>query len=245
MRKPHKPHAVSAYVKTDDECMTLLHRLDPAWCSALRDLENETSRGLLSPKTTLLVQLVIHASVTGLNTSQIRRYVARALANDVSPDEILAAFKLCTVIGIHAMAMASPILEERLEHAELTSDAGKAETPTISALQAQGKFNQAWTAIKKWDPIWLDRFLAIGLDPDIESVLGERTLELLYIAIDATVTHLYHPGIRRHIDAALRLGVSPLEILEVLKLVSLQGILSIEVGVRILDEECRAGGHVR
>jgi alkylhydroperoxidase/carboxymuconolactone decarboxylase family protein YurZ len=199
-------------------------------------LENETSRGLLGPKITVLVQLVIHASITGLSTSQTRRYVARALELGTSSDEILAVFKLCAVIGIHSMATAMPILDERLEQAMPKSDSGTPQTPTIETLRRRGKFNQAWSGIERWDPVWLDRFLAVGFDSGIENVLGDKTLELLYIAIDATVTHLYCPGIRRHIDAALGLDISPLEIIEVFKLVSLQGIHSAEVGIRILDE---------
>jgi alkylhydroperoxidase/carboxymuconolactone decarboxylase family protein YurZ len=240
-----RPPTLSAETGADD-CMALLRTWDPEWCTALHRLRAETGRGILSVKTETLIQLAIHATVTGMNTPQMRRYVASALTHGVTSEEVLAVFKLCTVIGIHAMAIASPILEEGWERVRQPSGGPlmEAETPTIRALRAQGKFNQAWAAIERWDALWLDRFLAVGLDPNIESVLGEETVELLYIAIDAAVTHLYCPGTRRHIDAVLRMGVSPIKVLEVLKLVSLQGIHSIEAGVRILEEECRARGGI-
>src|SRR3954467_8872637 len=129
---------------TAAECAALLRRRDPVWCDALHNLENETSRGLLGPKITVLVQLVIHASITGLSTSQTRRYVARAVELGTSSDEILAVFKLCAVIGIHSMATAMPILDERLEQAMPKSDSGTPQTPTIETLRRRGKFNQAW-----------------------------------------------------------------------------------------------------
>jgi alkylhydroperoxidase/carboxymuconolactone decarboxylase family protein YurZ len=224
------------------ECAARLRSCDPAWYEAVRKLVTQTSRGVLEPKVAELVQLATHASVTGMNTQEIRRHVRGALQNDASLEEILAVFKLCSVIGIHAMAVASPILAKSLEQSGKTMDPAAAdETPMINALRARERFNPAWTTIEKWDPAWLDCFLAVGLDPDVERVLGERTLELLYIAIDATVTHLYCPGTQRHIDVALSIGIHAHEILEVLKLVSIQGLRSIEAGIRILDEEFEAG----
>jgi alkylhydroperoxidase/carboxymuconolactone decarboxylase family protein YurZ len=77
----------------------------------------------------------------------------------------------------------------------------------------------------------------MGLAEEIVEVLGGKTFELLCIAIDANVTHIYHPGTRRHIDAALQIGVSPREILDVIELVSIQGIRSMDVGIRILEEQ--------
>jgi alkylhydroperoxidase/carboxymuconolactone decarboxylase family protein YurZ len=222
------------------DCKAMFRKHDPAWCDAVLRMEQETSRGVLEPKLTEFVQLVIHASITALNTNRIRHHIRSALREGASAEEILAVLKLCSVIGIHAMAVASPILDESLRRAGMSIDPTIVEMPMISALRARERFNPAWDLIEKWDPAWLECFLAVGLDPDIERVLGESNLELLYIAIDATVTHLYCPGTRRHIEAALRIGVHPLEILEVLKLVSIQGIRSVEAGIGILDEESQA-----
>jgi alkylhydroperoxidase/carboxymuconolactone decarboxylase family protein YurZ len=62
-------------------------------------------------------------------------------------------------------------------------------------------------------------------------------VELLSIACDASFTHMYAPGTRHHIKAALKLGATMDEIMEVLKLCVVQGVQSCNMGVPILAEE--------
>ena len=50
-------------------------------------------------------------------------------------------------------------------------------------------------------------------------------------------THLYTPGIRRHINGALAEGATIEEIIEVLKLCGTQGVDACELGAPILAEE--------
>jgi alkylhydroperoxidase/carboxymuconolactone decarboxylase family protein YurZ len=222
-----------------DQAEKALSQDDPQWLERIRDLERETLRGVLSPTTTMLVQLIVHASVTGLSESHVRRFVRGALKVGVTREQILAVLKLCTILGIHAAAQAAPILSECLARSgtEIKTQSGR--VPTIQSMRSNGEFNDAWEELEKWDPVWLDRFLSVGLAKEIKDVLGPHDFELLCIAIDASVSHLYNPGTRRHIDAALRIGVSPEEILEVIKLVSIHGIRSIDVGIQILEDEYR------
>jgi alkylhydroperoxidase/carboxymuconolactone decarboxylase family protein YurZ len=48
---------------------------------------------------------------------------------------------------------------------------------------------------------------------------------------------MYAPGTRRHINAALKLGATMEEIMEVLKLCVVQGVEGLNLGVPILAEE--------
>ena len=57
------------------------------------------------------------------------------------------------------------------------------------------------------------------------------------IAVDASCTHLYTPGIRRHTQRALAQGVTVAEIMEVLKLCGALGVGACELGAPILAEE--------
>lgn len=216
-----------------------IRQLDPAWHDSLRALEAATLRGPLSPRIARLVWLAIHASITSLDRETLRECIRAARDSGASKEETLAVLQLCTVLGIHAMAVAVPILKESLEthRASIENLTGAAATPAIDRLRSEGLFNSAWKEIEDWDPVWLDRFLAAGMSADIRSVLGQRTIELLYIAIDASVTHLYAPGTRRHMVAALQLGVEPEEILQVLKIASFQSMASMRSGARILLEE--------
>lgn len=72
------------------------------------------------------------------------------------------------------------------------------------------------------------------------SVLDPKTLEFLAIAVDASCTHMYAPGVRRHIRKALELGATREEITAVLQAVSVLGIHSMSLGAPILLEELAA-----
>ena len=71
-------------------------------------------------------------------------------------------------------------------------------------------------------------------------VMPAKEVELLSIACDASFTHMYAPGTRRHIRAALKLGATMQEIMEVLKLCVVQGVQACNMGVPILGEEIAA-----
>ena len=64
-----------------------------------------------------------------------------------------------------------------------------------------------------------------------------KEIELLSIAMDASYTHMYAPGTRRHIKGALKAGATMEEIMEVLKLCVVQGVQACNLGVPILAEE--------
>lgn len=83
-------HTSSFYPRALESKAQLQSR-DPAWHETVRKLATETSRGVLEPKMTELVQLAIHASVTGLNAQRVRRHVRGALQNDASSILMLSA----------------------------------------------------------------------------------------------------------------------------------------------------------
>ena len=60
------------------------------------------------------------------------------------------------------------------------------------------------------------------------------------IAINAATTHLYAPGVRRHIQNALKAGASQEEIFETIQLTTVMGIHACNLAVPILIEEVEA-----
>lgn len=114
------------------------------------------------------------------------------------------------------------------------------DTPTIDGMRGAGAFNAAWDVIAERDPAWLEAFLTMSSHPQRSNVLDPKTWELISIAVDASCTHLYAPGVRRHIRAALKLGATPEEITAVLEGVAVLGIHSCALGFPILSEEIAA-----
>lgn len=60
--------------------------------------------------------------------------------------------------------------------------------------------------------------LETGAGIDGSRVFTPREMELISIAFDASFTHMYAPGVRRHIKGSLAAGATMEEVMEILKL---------------------------
>jgi len=109
--------------------------------------------------------------------------------------------------------------------------------PARSLKKASGNWNPDWEPFAKLDPAWTEKVIAVAIAPAVAGVLDAKTIELIGIALDATCTHMYAPGVRRHIQRALKAGATKEEITAVLQLASLQGLHSMCLGAPILLEE--------
>lgn len=113
-------------------------------------------------------------------------------------------------------------------------------TPLCDKLRAIGEWNPNWEPFYQLDPAWTEAFMAMGLKPALARVLDPKVVEFIAIAVDAACTHMYGPGVRRHIRKALALGATPQEITAVLQLTSVLGIHTMSLGAPILQEEIAA-----
>lgn len=109
--------------------------------------------------------------------------------------------------------------------------------------RATGNWNPDWEPFAKLDPAWTEKVIAMAIAPRVAGALDRKTIELIGIALDASCTHLYAPGVRRHIQRALKAGATREEITAVLQLATLQGLHSMCVGAPILLDELAAAGH--
>ena len=110
-------------------------------------------------------------------------------------------------------------------------------TPLCDQLRAIGEWNPHWQPAYELDPAWTEAFMAMGLKPMLSGALDPKVIEFIAIAVDASCTHMYGPGVRRHIRKALELGATQEEITAVLKCVSVLGIHTMSLGAPILQEE--------
>lgn len=110
-------------------------------------------------------------------------------------------------------------------------------TPLCDKLKAADQWNPLWDPFYELDPAWTEKFMSMGLSPMLAGVLDPKTIEFIAIAVDASCTHMYAPGVRRHIRTALELGATQEEITAVLQLTSVLGIHTMSLGAPILQEE--------
>lgn len=114
---------------------------------------------------------------------------------------------------------------------------GKIDTPYTDAQIARGDWNPLWDTMREWDPAFMEAYLAFRSVPHRNGPLSPKVKELVMIAINVATTHMYGPGVRRHMQNALKAGATRDEILEVIQLTTVLGIHACNLGVPILAEE--------
>lgn len=112
-------------------------------------------------------------------------------------------------------------------------------TPICDAMRAAGQWNANWEPMASLDPVWTEQFMAMVSRPLNAGALDPKTFELVAIAVDASVTHMYAPGVRRHIRRALDLGVPVEQIVAVLQLTASLGLHTMSLAAPILVEELK------
>ncbi|OBC01799.1 hypothetical protein A5784_16975 [Mycobacterium sp. 852013-50091_SCH5140682] len=217
-----------------------LREWDPEWVAACARMStNPWTSGVLDTKFVELVSVALNASCTTLDAEATRRHIRAALAAGASRAEIVTVLKCATVLSIHSCSVAAPILLEEARAAGLEPEmaAERPATPAIDAMRAAGQWNTAWDPFLELDPGWTDEAMATGIGIYGSDVLSAKEIELLSIALDAFYTHMYVPGIRRHIRGALQAGATVAEIMEVLKLCVAQGVQACNLAIPIIAEE--------
>jgi len=111
------------------------------------------------------------------------------------------------------------------------------EWPHTQAHRDKGDWNPLWEKFAELDPEFLEAYLAFRTVPQSNGPLPQKTKELILIAINAATTHLYAPGVRRHIQNALKAGATQAEILETIQLTTVMGIHSCNLAIPILMDE--------
>jgi alkylhydroperoxidase/carboxymuconolactone decarboxylase family protein YurZ len=119
----------------------------------------------------------------------------------------------------------------------MQQDKSSSSTPVCDAMRAAGQWNRDWEPMARLDADWTEKFMAMVSAPLNSGVIDPKTFELLAIAVDASVTHMFGPGVRRHIRRALDLGVPAEQIVVVLQLTSTLGLHTMSLGAPILVEE--------
>ncbi|MFY9710348.1 MAG: carboxymuconolactone decarboxylase family protein [Candidatus Cybelea sp.] len=223
----------------DATAFETLEAWDPAWCATVDKMTSNPSTGALDRKTVELIGVAINAACTNLNPDGTRRHIRKALAAGATRDEILQVLKMASLMAIHSCSLGAPVLLEEAQAAGLASahDSERGATPACDKMRAAGQWNEAWNPFFELDPVWTDEFMATGVAVYGSGLMPPKLVELLSIAFDASYTHMYAPGTRRHIKSALKLGCSLEEIMDVLKLCVAQGVQACNMGIPILEEE--------
>ena len=110
-------------------------------------------------------------------------------------------------------------------------------------IKNRGYWSDFWEDVLKLDSNFFSAYSKFSSVPSKNGHLDPKVREFLYIAVDASTTHLYLRGLDLHIKNALALGATRDEVMEVLELTSVLGIHTCTLGVPILMEELRDMGR--
>jgi alkylhydroperoxidase/carboxymuconolactone decarboxylase family protein YurZ len=164
---------------------------------------------ILPRQTVELISLAVNAACTNLNADGTRRHIRGALEAGASREVILMVLKMASLLSIHTCSLAAPILLEEAKAVGVKpTPKHSGATPMCDKMKAAGQWNAAWDPFFELDPVWTEEFIAAGAPVYVGSVLSPKLAELLSIAFDASITHMYAPGTRRHIKAALKHGAT-------------------------------------
>jgi|GEM_PF-1138532 len=93
--------------------------------------------------------------------------------------------------------------------------------------------------LARFDPEWLDIYGGIATG----ALLSLKLRHLIWVAVDASTTHLYETGIRHHAILAQKSGATREEIFEALQVTTEAISLSPKAALPILMEELHAAGR--
>ena len=194
----------------DDPALATFREWDQAFVGPCLEMSNVPwTSGVLPRKDVELISLAVNAACTNLSAGGTRRHIRGALAAGATREEILMILKIASLLSIHTASLCAPILLEEAKAASVNAaPRGPIPTPVCDRMKAAGQWNPAWDAFFEIAPAWTEAIIAVSLPVYASGVLSPKLAEFLSIAVDASITHMYAPGTRRHIQAALKLGAT-------------------------------------
>ena len=222
--------------------------LSPDFFNAYLDFSSiPWKRGVLDPKIKEFIYIAIDASTTHLYEPGLRIHIQNALKYGATKEEIIEVYQLTSVLGMHTFTMGMPALLDEMRAAGRGSELDVEMDERRTTLKAQfqtnrGYWNEFWDGLLKLDPDFFAAYLEFSSIPWRSGQLDPKVKEFIYIAIDAATTHLYEPGLRIHIQNALKYGATKEEIMEVYQLTSVLGMHTCTMGVPVLLDELKTAG---
>ena len=233
--------AEAAGASTQTKAIDTVRKWDPAKAEAyLKVNTNPWTNGVLDIKTIELICVGLNAACTNLQAEPTRRHIRAALQAGATRNEILLVIEGAAFMAIHTCSLGAPMLLEEGKLAGKTPTVKKVATPSADMMKAKGLWNAAWDPFFDLDPLWTDQFFAAVGGIYDGKTLQPKFVELLSIALDASITHMYAPGTRRHIKAALAIGATMEEIMETLKVATCFAQETTNMAIPILAEEIAA-----
>lgn len=214
----------------------------PEYLRAIVELHDVLQRaGALDPSTRALIRLALDAAVSHLHADGVRRAIREALAAGAGVDEVFEVLMITCTLGVHGMnadVLAEVLAERGQPTADMPLSSDQLEIRD-EYTRVRGYWRDFLNDTLRLAPEFLRAYLDFSGAPWRHGVLTPKVREFIYLAFDASPTHMHLTGLRLHMHNALDHGASPEEIVEIMALAAAMGLQTLEVAVPILDEESR------
>lgn len=183
----------------------------------------------------MLIHVALNATATHLHKDGSRTTIDSAFDAEATVDEIQEIFELTCGVGIHTMIEGSPALVDKLGLPEADASTRAVQKQVREEFeQRRGYWSDFWEVVLEMDYEYLVKYTNLSAHPWENGELDSKLRELVYIAIDASTTHLYSPGLSAHLENAIEYGATRDEKLGGFEITSLQGYDTMSVGCPFL-----------
>lgn len=198
--------------------------------------------GVLEPKIKELINIAISSSPTHLSVPATRIHIQNALRLGATNEEIVEVLKVVSILGMHTCAVGVPLMVEEFDNHDLSTEVRLTERQKqlkAEFIEQMGYWHDFRDVLLQMDESFFEAYSNFLTAPWKTGILEPKVIEFIYIAIDASTTHLFEKGIQVHLKNALKYGATKEEILEVYQLTSSLGFHSLLMGIPILVEELK------
>lgn len=192
--------------------------------------------GHLDNVTRELLNIALSASPTHLNVTATQHHMRKALQLGATKEEIAEVLKVVSILGVHTCSVGIPLM---MAHYERTEEPFTEEQLALKQrfIDTMGYWNEFRDDLIRMDTPFYDAYYEFLTLPTRRGILKAKVIEFIYIAIDASTTHLFGKGIEVHLKNAIKYGATQGELLEVFQLTSALGFHTLLETLPILDEE--------
>jgi alkylhydroperoxidase/carboxymuconolactone decarboxylase family protein YurZ len=194
---------------------------------ALALIQNLAEGEALTEQAKALVGFAVRASVTVLDMDDARRFAEQALDHGVTAEQLQETLVLVSGLGVHTLMEGSRTVAQLLHDRQDPAIARPPDERQQEIWQDRVGNSPYWKQFESQVPAFLESLLRLSSEA-FEAVLDYHALpwrttgldpltkELISIAVDASPTHRYLPGMRLHLGNAAALGAGKTAVLQTL-----------------------------
>lgn len=183
-------------------------------------------RGALTEAERALIGIAVVGNTANRDWPRLGAQIDRALRAGARPEQVRDVLRLVGIMGIHAMTVGVSALARVLTERGIPQPEEDATRRSLREefVRRRGYWHESWDDMLALDPEMFEAYTDFSTVVADFGGLDERLRELVYIAIDCVITHLYVPGIEIHTRNALDAGATPEQVLTAMEIAALTGV---------------------